>query len=103
MPPTVEPVSATAFSRGAVAHVFCSHAAAVGVGYPREHECACEPVPFCSDVLLAASATSGTRRLLDPADRPRNRAFRDRRRWREDARAKTNAGLDQGRGQGWGL
>ena len=38
MPPTVEPVSATAFSRGAVAHVFCSHAAAVGVGYPREHE-----------------------------------------------------------------
>ena len=43
MPPTVEPVSTTAFSRGAVAHVFCSHAGAVGVGYPREHEGACEP------------------------------------------------------------
>jgi hypothetical protein len=35
------------------------------------------------------------------AGSPEFRAFRDCRRWREDARATTKAGLDQGRYQGW--
>ena len=57
--------------------------------------------PYVAQALVSsgagpeAKATAGEMRAF--------RAFRDRRRWRDDARAKTKAGLDQGRDQGWVL